>query len=99
MPVKDYRSDLLVRLADPEYAALYLKAALEATLEDGDREAFVLALSNVAEAQEMARTTANGASGAHEGRQTEAKQINSLSVETLLSVLDTVGLKMEFRSA
>ncbi|MGF1524008.1 MAG: hypothetical protein ACFBSF_16950 [Leptolyngbyaceae cyanobacterium] len=37
MPVKDYRSDLLVRLADPEYAAHYLKAALEATLEDGDR--------------------------------------------------------------
>ncbi|MEL6381888.1 MAG: hypothetical protein AAFQ89_05340 [Cyanobacteria bacterium J06626_18] len=37
MLVKNYRSDLLVRLADPEYAAHYLKAALEATLEDSDR--------------------------------------------------------------
>jgi hypothetical protein len=29
----------------------------------------------------------------------EAKQIDSLSVETLLLVLDTVGLTMEFKSA
>ena len=50
---------------------------LKATLEDGDRAAFVLAQSNVA----------------------EAKQIDGLSIETLLVVLNTVSLKMEFKSA
>ncbi len=40
MPVRDYRIDLLVRLADPDYAALYLKTALDETLKDGDKEAF-----------------------------------------------------------
>ena len=99
MPVKDYHSDLLIRLADPEHAALYLKAALEATLQDGDREAFVLAISNVAEAQAMVRTAASDANSVREGQLAEAKKIDSLSVETLLSVLDTLGLKMEFRSA
>lgn len=99
MPVKDYRSDLLVRLADPDYAAHYLKAALEETLKDGDRAAFLLALSSVAEVQAMARTAANDAKRVHGGQRAEAKQINSLSVETLLAVLDTVSLKMEFKSA
>jgi DNA-binding phage protein len=99
MPVKDYHSGLLIRLADPEHAALYLKAALEAALEDGDREAFVLALSNVAEAQEMSRTAAGDANRVYEEQQAEAKQSDSLSVETLLSVLDSVGLTMEFKSA
>jgi len=72
---------------------------LKATLEDGDRAAFVLALSNVAEAQEKSRNAANEANGVHEERLAEAKQINGLSVETLLAVLDTVGLKLEFKSA
>lgn len=98
MPVKDYRSDLLTRLVDPEYAAHYLKAALEEALNDGDREAFVLALSNVAEAQEMVRAATNDANSHHEGWQTEVKQADSLSVETLLLVLDTLGLTMEFKS-
>lgn len=53
MPVKDYRSDLITRLKNPEYAALYLKTALEETLHDGDREAFLLALRDVVEAKEL----------------------------------------------
>ena len=40
MPVKDYQADLLIRLANPDYAALYLKASLDETLKDGDWEAF-----------------------------------------------------------
>jgi DNA-binding phage protein len=76
-----------------------LKTTLEATLEDGDRAAFVLALSNVAEAQEKSRTATNEANRVYQENLAEAKQIDGLSVETLLSVLDTVGLKMEFKSA
>ena len=58
MPVKDYRTDLLVRLANPDYAALYLKTALNETLKDGDREAFVPALRNVVEASRLRKRTA-----------------------------------------
>ena len=53
MPVKDYRSDLITRLKNSEYAALYLKTALEETLHDGDRDAFLLALRDVVEAKEL----------------------------------------------
>lgn len=40
MPTKNYRADLVVRLANPGYAALYLKTALDEALEDGNMEAF-----------------------------------------------------------
>ena len=42
-----YRDDLMKILQDPEEAAAYLNAALEA----GDKKAFLLALKNVLDAQ------------------------------------------------
>ena len=50
MPVKSYRDDQLARLSEPEYSSLYLKAALDETIQDGDMEAFLLALKNVVDA-------------------------------------------------
>ena len=47
-PYQDY---LLERLRDPAQAQAYLEVALEEFEEDGDREMFLLALRNVAEAQ------------------------------------------------
>lgn len=47
MPGRDYQANLLVQLADPDYAALYLKASLDETLMDGDWEAFWLAIEDV----------------------------------------------------
>lgn len=56
-PWHDYHEDLIESLKDSEEAAAYLNAALE----EGDREAFLMALRNVAEAQggmtKMAKTT------------------------------------------
>lgn len=43
---RDYRESLIKRLRDPEEAAAYLDAALEA----GDRPAFLLAIKNVIDA-------------------------------------------------
>jgi DNA-binding phage protein len=40
----EYQQDLIEALKNPEEAAAYLNAALE----EGDRETFLLALSNVA---------------------------------------------------
>lgn len=47
MKSRDYQTELLEGLKDPEEAAEYLNAALE----EGDPEAFLLALRNVAEAR------------------------------------------------
>ncbi|WP_017297307.1 hypothetical protein [Nodosilinea nodulosa] len=54
MPVRDYRADLLVQLADSDYAALYIKASLDETLKDRDWEAFWLAIEDVVEARQTA---------------------------------------------
>jgi probable addiction module antidote protein len=46
-----FEDDLRERLADPEYARVFLDVALEEHKQDGDTEAFLLALRDVAEAQ------------------------------------------------
>jgi DNA-binding phage protein len=46
MKATEYQKDLIEALKDPAEAAAYLNAALE----EGDRETFLLALCNVAEA-------------------------------------------------
>jgi DNA-binding phage protein len=99
MPVKDYHSDLIIRLKNPEYAALYLKTALEETLQDGDREAFLLALRNVAEAQAETPGVADQSEVADERLPGKPTVDEAPTVATLLSVLDTAGLRLEFKSA
>lgn len=47
----DYHKHLLESLRDPKEAIAYLKVALEEYEQDGDREFFLLALRNVAEAR------------------------------------------------
>ena len=45
-PMTEYQKDLIEALKDPIEAAAYLNAALE----EGDKDAFLLALRNIAEA-------------------------------------------------
>lgn len=52
-PSKEYKKELLKRLKDPEYAAEYLNAAIE----DGAREVFLLALRDVCESRGMSKTS------------------------------------------
>jgi len=99
MPVRDYRSDLLVRLADPDYAALYLKTALDETLKDGDKEAFLMAVKDVAEAQAAIPGGADHPKIAGEPLPGKPTVEGTPTVATLLSVLDSVGLTMDFKSA
>ena len=48
---RNYEEGLTVRLADPAYAKEYLSIALEEYDEDGNIEAFLLALRDVVNAQ------------------------------------------------
>jgi len=94
MPVRDYKSDLLVQLADPDYAALYLKASLEETLQDGDTAAFMLALRDVVEAR---RGTEDSLDDLKRALDLDREETPTLS--TLISVLSAVGLTLEFKAA
>jgi probable addiction module antidote protein len=87
---RDYHKDLIRDLKDPEEAAAYLNAALEA----GDKQAFLLALRNVAEAfGGMTRLA----------RQTRIHRISlykmtskrgNPSVNSIMNLLEALGLKL-----
>jgi len=50
----DFRKYHLEKLQDPEEAIIYLEIALREYEKDGDTEAFLMALSDVATSQGMA---------------------------------------------
>ena len=88
---RDYQEDLINDLKDPVEASAYLNAALE----DGDKEAFLLALRNVLEAQ-------GGMT-----KMSDRTKINRVSLykmlspsgnpgfENILSILQTVGIRFK----
>ena len=99
MPTKDYKTDLLQRLGNSQYAATYLKAALDETLSDGNTEAFLLALKNVVEAN---GSTGAIASESNVSRQHLYRMLNgngNPTLDTLTSVLQAVGLTIDFKPA
>jgi probable addiction module antidote protein len=84
----DYQKDLLARLKDPEYAAEYINAAI-----GEDREVFLLALRNVAEAQGIAAL----AKKAHINRENLYRALSPTGnpqLSTLSAVLDVTGLQL-----
>jgi probable addiction module antidote protein len=84
-----YIEGLLEDLADPEEAAAYLNAALE----DGDQEVFLLALRHVAEARGMSQV-------AREARLNRENMYRMLSpagnpqMSSLNSLLRSIGLRL-----
>jgi probable addiction module antidote protein len=85
----DYRIGLLEDLADPAEAAAYLNAALE----DGDQQVFLLALRDVAEARGMSQV-------AREARLNRENMYRMLSptgnpqMSSLNSLLRSIGLRL-----
>lgn len=98
MPVRDFRTDALAELADPEAAALFLKAAYEEALTDNDFAGFMLALSDVIEARGSVQTAAAKAdiSRQHLHSLLSAKNTNP-TLSTLSAVLKAAGLMLDFR--
>ena len=97
MPTKDYQTDLLKRLANPEYAAQYLKAAFDETLTDGNKAAFLLALKNVVEATGAMQTVANEAQISRQHLYRMLSEEGNPTLETLTSVLQAVGMTIDFQ--
>lgn len=87
---RDYQEDLLEALQDPEEAAEYLNAALE----DDDREVFLLALRNVAQARVGGMANLAEATGLN--RESLYKMLSEQGnpeLNSLSLVLHALGLK------
>ena len=78
---RKYEDTLRERLADPEYARVFLDVALEEFEKDGNREAFLLALRDVVEAR-------GGV-----GKLTKATHLNKQSLYEALSEEGNPGLE------
>ena len=87
---KPYRASLLTALADPNEAAHYLNAAIE-----DSSEMFLKALRNVAQARQMAKV-AREAGVTRESLYRATSEAGNPTLETLLSILQAMDLKMEF---
>lgn len=97
MPVRDYQADLLVRLADADYAALYIKASLDETLMDGDWEAFWLALEGVVVARQTTTAGVIDIDVADQPLQRPLRNGETPTLESFVAVLSSVGLAINVK--
>jgi probable addiction module antidote protein len=85
-----YQEDLIEALKDPREAAAYLNAALE----EGDRELFLLALRNVAEAHGGMAAVSEKAKLNRESMYRMLSKKGNPEIKSILTLLHSMGLKM-----
>lgn len=86
----EYQKDLIEYLKDPQEAAAYLNAAIE----EGDRETFLLALRNVAEANGGMKSVAEKAHLNRESLYRALSRRGNPEIRTLFNLLHGVGLRL-----
>jgi probable addiction module antidote protein len=96
MPSRNYKEGLFERLSSPAYSAKYLKAALDETLEDGDMNAFLLALRNIVEASGSIAKSARKTKITRQHLYKILSGKGNPTLDTLASVLSSVGLSLNF---
>lgn len=84
-----YRQGLLQDLANPEEAAAYLNAALE----DGAQDVFLLALRDIAEAKGMARLSRKAKLNRESMYRMLSRKGNP-QLSSLASILESAGLRL-----
>lgn len=87
---KSYQEDLIQSLKDMKEAAAYLNAAME----EGDRELFLLALRNIAEAQGGISAIAEKANLNRENLYRMLSRRGNPEIKSLLTLLHAMGLKL-----
>jgi probable addiction module antidote protein len=85
-----YQEDLIEALKDSREAAAYLNAAME----EGDRELFLLALRNVAEAHGGMAAIAEKAKLNRESMYRMLSKKGNPEIKSILNLLHSMGLKM-----
>lgn len=88
--ITEYQKDLIESLKNPPEAAAYLNAALE----EGDRESFLLALRNIAEANGGMKAVADKAHLNRESLYRTLSRRGNPEVKTLFNLLHGVGLRL-----
>lgn len=87
---KSYQEDLIEALKDPIEAAAYLNAAIE----DGDREVFLLALRNVAQAHGGMTSIAKKAHLNRESLYRMLSKKGNPEIKSIFTVLHAIGLRL-----
>lgn len=90
MKQTEYQKDLIEALKNPVEAAAYLNAAIE----EGDRETFLLALRNLAEACGGIKTVAEKSHLSRESLYRTLSRRGNPEIKTLFSLLPSMGLKL-----
>ena len=90
MRLKNYKTDLLKRLADPEYAAEYLAQVLAAK----DNEAFLIALKDVVEARGGVGTLADQVGIKRPSLYKILSKAGNPTLETMQEILKPLGLRV-----
>jgi probable addiction module antidote protein len=85
-----YQEDLIEALKDPREAAAYLNAAME----EGARELFLLALRNVAEAHGGMAAVSEKAKLNRESMYRMLSKKGNPEIKSILTLLHSMGLKM-----
>ena len=89
-PARDYHDDLLHDLKDPREAIAYLNAALE----EGDKEAFLLAVRHVVEAQGSMTQLARVSKLHRVSLYKILSKRGNPGIDSLMSVLDAIGARL-----
>ena len=95
---KNYEEGLKVRLADSAYAKEYLTVALEEYEEDGNIEAFLLAIRDVANAQGGLSKLAEHTQLSHESLYKALSENGTLQFDTIGPILHGLGFKFSIES-
>ncbi len=85
-----YQEDLIEALKDPREAAAYLNAAME----EGNRELFLLALRNVAEAHGGMAAVSEKAKLNRESMYRMLSKKGNPEIKSILTLLHSMGLKL-----
>src|SRR3989344_3932757 len=88
--IASYQEDLIEALKDTKAAAAYLNAAIE----DGDREVFLLALRNVAQAHGGMSALAKKTHLKRESLYRMLSKKGNPEIKSILNLLHAVGLKL-----
>jgi probable addiction module antidote protein len=95
MRLKDYRTDLLERLKNPDYAAEYLAQVLA----EKDRHAFLIALRDVVEATGSMSAMAKRVGLKRPSLYKVLSKSGNPRFDTLQAVLESLGLRMTIAAA
>lgn len=88
--VTSYQEDLIEALKDPKEAAAYLNAAIE----EGDREVFLLALRNVAQAHGGMSQIAKKTHLKRESLYRMLSKKGNPEIKSIFNLLHAIGLKL-----